>query len=171
MVAPRFAAIMTTLVLVLAPTACGKSDDGGSASSHAKSGEAGLDEAGVYFLKTVQGDIAEVRDRLAKGEDPKFLCAGAGAYASKLEGKPNAEAQAAVAELEKICTRDVPLAALEKSVAKAEAARKAAPDANPLSECHDASRNMAVQELARSSPTDEQFRALTARWDAVCPPK
>ena len=144
---------------LMAIVACGK-------------GKKDVDEASKFFLESVTKDLAAVKQALAKGEDPKYKCAGAGAYAEELTKRKVAEAEPVVKELTKLCGYDVPLAALEGATKKAEEARKAKPDADPLSECYSAPHDMAVEDLKKGGyEGDDKVKALATRWDAACPPK
>jgi len=150
---------------LMAIAACGKGkkDEGGGGK---------LDEASKFFLESVQKDLDAVKQALAKGEDPRYKCAGAGAYAEELTKKKIAEAETVVKELTKVCGYDVPLAALEGATKKAEEARKAKPDADPLSECYSAEHDLAVDELKKGGHEgDDKVKTLATRWDAACPPK
>ena len=155
--------IVCGLGLGLLAAACGKGGD--------SKGGGGMDEADQFMLKGIKEDTQAVKDALAKGEDPKYTCAGTGTYAEKLKDKKNADVEAAVKTFTQLCSYDVPMAALEKAVKAAEEARKAKPTEEVLSECYSADQSTATEELQKGFATDEKFKALTARWDAACPAK
>jgi hypothetical protein len=153
------------VVLLVAAVACGKGkkDEGGGGTP---------DGADKFFLESVQKSLDEVKQALAKGEDPKYKCAGAGAYAEELTKKKIKAAEATVKELTKLCSYDVPLAALEGATKKAEEARKAKPDEQVLSDCFSADHDLSVEDLKKGGfEGDEKVKAVVARWDAACPPK
>ncbi len=73
------------------------------------------------------------------------------------------------AEYEALCTPDLQLAMLEVAVVAAEAARKAKPTAELLSECYEPFSGTAVDTLKKYKTLDDKAKALLARMTAVCP--
>ena len=59
---------------------------------------------------------------------------------------------------------------IKVEVEKAEAARKAKPDEQMLSECYNAAYSYAMDEMTTANTIDSA-KDLLARFDAVCPPK
>lgn len=130
-------------------------------------GSAKAEEDDKFLVEQVTKELSEIKTKLAAGEDPKYSCIAAEAYAENITQKP-----ALTTELAKVCGFDVPLAALEGAVEKAEAARKAKPDEDPLFECYSAERSLALEELGkRHLDGDRRVKDLATRWDAACPPK
>jgi hypothetical protein len=165
--------LVIAFLVIAAVAACKKDGDkaGGGGGSGGGGGEK-MDDAEQFFLKSVQEDLAAVKDALAKGEDPGFKCVAAASYGEKLKGKKNPAAEAVVKELTQVCGFDAPLAKLEGATKKAEEARKAKPDENPLSECYSAEQSTALEELKKAGhENDDKVKALVARWAAACPAK
>jgi hypothetical protein len=155
------------LLLIVCAVACGKKKDGGGGG-----GDNPGDDADKFFLESVQKDLAAVKDALAKGGDPQFKCAGAAVYAEDLTKHKVAGAEAVVKELTKLCGYDAPLAALEAATKKAETARAAKPNDNPLSECFSAGHDTAVADLTKAGfANDDKVKAIGVRWSAACPAK
>jgi hypothetical protein len=73
-----------------------------------------------------------------------------------------------VTELEQLCNRDLHVEILKVAVASIEAARKAKPKDNPLSECFNADVSVATDELTASGKLDAAKDVL-ARYSAACP--
>ncbi len=83
--------------------------------------------------------------------------------------KANDKYKAVAAELEPLCTHDLPIAMLEVAVEAAEAARKAKPNAEILGECYEPFAGTAVDDLRKYRTLDDKAKALLARMNAVCP--
>jgi hypothetical protein len=73
------------------------------------------------------------------------------------------------AELEPLCTHELPIATIEVAVVAAEAARKAKPNAEILGECYDPFAKTAVDDLVKYKTLDDKAKALIARMAAACP--
>jgi hypothetical protein len=76
---------------------------------------------------------------------------------------------AVAAELEPLCTHDLPIAMIEVAVVAAEAARKAKPNAEILGECYEPFAKTAVDDLVKYKTLDDKAKALIARMAAACP--
>jgi hypothetical protein len=132
----------------------------------------GPSKADTFFLESVKKDLAEIKDKLTKGEDASLTCVAGKTYGEKLKGAPIAEAEPLVKELNDLCGLDVPLAKLEGAAKAAEEARKAKPDEAMLSECFSADQKMALKDLEESKQLEnEKVKAASARFDAACPKK
>jgi len=125
------------------------------------------DPALDYIIKDVTGDVAKAKAAIAAGkpDDGQFKCAGALAGLAQLKtAKPEL-----AKELDDTCNHDIHLAFLTRATEKAEAARKAQPDAKVVSECFSADHDLAVESLRKAKREDDAAKALEARFDAACP--
>jgi len=129
----------------------------------------GMSAEEEFAQKQAADGLAEIKADLANGEDPKYNCAASQSYASKLTTD---EGKAIAAELEQVCGFDTPLLSATQAVEKAEKARKANPDKNPLSECYSAYYKSGMETLNEKGHGDKpDVQKLSKRWDKVCPPK
>lgn len=118
--------------------------------------------------QAVEG-LAEIREALGNNEDPGFKCVASQSHASRLTTE---EGLKIAAELEQVCGFDTPLWTLGKAVEKAEKARKAQPEKNPLSECYSAPYKVSTRTLNdKGHGAKPEVTKLQQRWDKVCPPK
>ncbi len=69
----------------------------------------------------------------------------------------------------KLCNHDIQVAMLRMGADRAEAARKAQPDAPLLKECTDATVAVARDELATNKTADAESQAQEARLAKACP--
>ena len=162
----------------VALTGCGDKDkdkaegaggEAAKAGEGAKAGGGALDEGQSFALERGQENLKEVQAALAAGEDTDTDCAATLGYAEQLEGVDDEGAKSLLVEARKVCYLDAPLATAEREIAKAEEARKAEPDKNPLSECYNAKISMSLETLAEHHPEDAKYLALKERFTAVCP--
>lgn len=148
------------LILGLAALGCGKGKE--------EAGGGGGDQAATdYVTNSAKEDVAKLKAAITTPTpgDAKYSCAQM-ANIDTLE-KAN---KAVAAELRQLCTKDLYLAMIKVEVEKAEAARKAKPDEQMLSECFNASYSYAVDEMT-TAKTIDSAKDLITRFDAVCPPK
>jgi hypothetical protein len=124
-----------------------------------------------YLVKSATKGVAELKEILAStGEKPLdwglvTRCADM-ANITLLEkaNKPLAD------DLRRLCTKDVPLAAMKLETERAEAAVKAKPNAEMWVECHSPTFNFAKDQMAEARTLD-LAKDLIARFEAACPPK
>ena len=131
--------------------------------------EAEKDPAADFIAKSAAQDLVELKAAIAS-PDPgagKYKCAHM-ANIDKIENV--AEHAALAAELRQLCTKDLYLAMIKVEVEKAEAARKAKPDEDPLSECYSANFEFAKDEMTEAKTVDAA-KELIARFEAACPTK
>lgn len=148
------------MILGLAILGCGKGKD--------EAGGGGGDKAANdYVTKSAQEDVAKLKAAIATPTpgDAKYSCAQM-ANIDTLEKANKAVAD----ELRQLCTKDLYLAMIKVEVEKAEAARKAKPDEQMLSECYNAMYDYAKDEMSTAKTLDTA-KDLIARFEAVCPPK
>jgi len=152
---------MLILVMTLA-AACGKGKSGNDKAA----GAAEEDPAAQFVRNGAKEDLAALKTAMAgpKPDSAIFKCA----QMANIDTLKKADA-AVAAELTKVCNHDLHVAIMKVEVEKAEAARKAQPDEKTLSECFDATYEMAVSELAKAGTADDESRALEARFAAACP--
>ncbi len=153
---------MHVLVLGLVVLGCGTSKD--------DAGGGGADKAATdYVTESAKEDVAKLKAALTSPNpgDAKYSCAQM-ANIDALEKVPGNKALAA--ELRQLCTKDLYLAMIKVEVEKAEAARKAKPDEQMLSECYNATYSYAKDEMTTAKTLDSA-KDLLARFDVVCPPK
>jgi hypothetical protein len=144
-------------LLVVTLFACGKSG----------SGDEGEKAAADYVAGSVKTDLDELKAAIAS-PDPgkgKYNCAHM-ANVDKLEK----DHKALATELRQLCTKDLYLAMMKVEVEKAEAARKAKPDEQVLSECYNANFDFARTEMTEAKTVD-LAKDLIARFEVACPPK
>lgn len=129
--------------------------------------EAGEKAAGEFVAKSAKGDIEEIKKALAS-PDPgsaKYKCA----HMANIDSLEKAD-KAVAAELRQLCTKDLYLAMMKVEVEKAEAARKAKPTEEVLSECYNAMFDYAKDEMTKAKTID-LAKDLIARFETACPPK
>src|SRR5688500_13182731 len=132
-----------------------------------KAEEAGEQAAGEFVAKSAKEDIVKLKEAIAKGDpsSAKF----SGAHLANIDTLEKAD-KAVAAELRTLCTKDLYLAMIKVEVEKVEAARKAKPDEEVLSECYNAMYDYAKDEMEKAKTID-LAKDLVARFDAACPPK
>lgn len=125
------------------------------------------DPATSYVVDGAKEDLPAIKAALAgpKPDDALIKCA---ARMANLDALQTAEPELA-AEYKRLCAHDIPFAIIKVEVEKAEAARKAKPDAKPLSECYSAYFDQSVEDLAKAGTADAASKALVARFAAACP--
>jgi len=146
--------IITALLLV-ATLGCGnKKDEGEKAAED-------------FVAKSARGDLEELKKAIASPApgDGKYKCA----HMANIDTLEKAD-KALAAEFKQLCTKDLYLAMMKVEVEKAEAARKAKPDEQVLSECYNASFDYAKSEMTEAKTIDAA-KDYIARFEAACPPK
>lgn len=135
-------------------------------SKHAAETESD-DPAGAYFADRARDAIPKLKAAIAskKPSDAQLECA---AMAGIGDLKKSGKHAALVAELEPLCTRDLHVAIIKVAVEAAEAARKAKPNEQVLSECFSGELTTASNELKEHGTLDAA-KDLMARFNAVCP--
>lgn len=159
-------ALVFVLVMVPLLVACGK-DKAGDQAGGSTSAKAGSPET-VASVSGVEEEIPKIKAAIASPSpgDADLECA---ASMANIGGFENVEKHKALAtELRQLCTKDLPLAKMKVAVETAEAARKAKPDEQVLSECYSADYTSAKDQLTKSGAL-ESASALTARFAAACP--
>jgi hypothetical protein len=125
------------------------------------------DPAADFVAESTAKDVAELKAAIAS-PDPgsaKFNCA----HMANIETLESAaEHKALAAELRTLCTKDLHVAMIKVAVEKAEAARKAKPDEEMLSECFSVDYELAKDELTEHKTLDAA-KDLVARFQAACP--
>ncbi len=139
----------TLLCVVLLTMACGHKRDGAADF---------LEEGARKDLPTIKQQIAD-----GKAKDAIFECAANLANVAKLEDEALAK------DLHDTCEHDVPLARVKAATELAEAARKAKPDAEVLSDCFSAEYEGGLDDLVKAKREDGASKALVARFHAACP--
>ncbi len=145
------------LVAIVMLGACGK-DKGKPEES---------DPALDFIVSGVTRAIPELKAAIAspKPSDAIFKCAHMANIDDLKKSEPH---KALAAELEQLCTQDLQVAIIKVAVEQAEAARKAKPDEQVLSECYSAELGMAKDELTKAGKLDVA-KDLLARFKAACP--
>lgn len=144
------------LLVVVCLGGCGKKED--------SEGEA----AGIKFVVDgAREDLVAIKAALAspKPGDAMFKCAAA--VANPVQLKQGDEKLAA--EIDQLCNHDLWAAEIRVAVAAAEAARKAKPTEEVLSECYSAELAMAQDEIKKAKRLDDQTRALLDKFAKLCP--
>ena len=130
--------------------------------------EAGASNAGNEFMsKMIVDDLPAIRTAVGSSEpsSASIKCAQVENLADARKSGKNMEG---LAEYEKLCTTDLPLATLKVELDKIEAARKAKPDEAVLSECYNANYTTALEALAKFKHED-LAKGYVARFTAACP--
>lgn len=125
------------------------------------------DPALDFVVKGVTEAIPQIKAAMAspKPSDGIFKCAH---MANIDDLKKSSKHQALAAELEQLCTLDLHLAIIKTAAEQAEAARKAKPDEQVLSECYSGELAVAKGELEKAGKL-AAAKDLLARFAAVCP--
>lgn len=110
--------------------------------------------------------LADAKRDLASGGEPGEPCTWVVTAAA--DGVA-AASQAAVTELRRLCSLDVPLGRATRAVTLAEAARAELPEAPSLTECSSDAWPKAKQRLDRDHANEPRWTELKARWAKVCP--
>lgn len=125
------------------------------------------DPALSFVADGTKEGIAKIKAAIAAGtpDDAFFSCAHMANVDTLKASKPHA---ALAAELEQLCTTDLPLAILTKGTEQAEAARKAKPDERVLSECFRGEMSTALDQM-KEAKTDAKAKDVLARFAVACP--
>ena len=122
-----------------------------------------------YLVKSATKGVAELKEILAStGKKPidwgmVTRCADMVNIALlEKANKPLAD------ELRRLCTKDVPLAAMTHETELAEAAVKAKPNAELVVECHSPTFNFAKDQMTEAQTLD-LAKDVLARFEAACP--
>ena len=154
--APRMKRLGCVVALVIA-AGCSKDKGGDSAST-----------AGHELMaKMITDDLPKIRAALTS-EDPSSATLDCAQVENLGDARKAGKNLEGLAEYEKLCTLDLPLAVLTKELARIEAARAAKPDEKVLSECYNAKYTTALEQLAQYKHEDTA-KGFVARFATACP--
>ncbi|MDQ3337219.1 MAG: hypothetical protein M4D80_18810 [Myxococcota bacterium] len=124
-----------------------------------------------YLVTSATKSVAELKQILASNTPKRPIdwgmvtgCAGNMANIDTL-AKAN---QPLADELRRLCTKDVPLAAMKFETEQAEAAVKAKPNAELYAECHSPTFAFAKDQMTEAKTID-LAKDVMARFQAACP--
>ena len=124
------------------------------------SSDVSRDPALVYLLERARADFATVKEKMAKGEDASYECVAPEDAVRELRARKRIDP--IIAEWERVCGHDAPLAFARALVARIEQEKPARP-----SSCLDLSR--ALAKLEEKHKDDPEVKALGQKAKSLCP--